>query len=416
MPDLDGELAGLRDRLREDVRQPELGAVLERSRQRTSRRRLQFGAVAAVLVVGASIPVLRTVLRPIPDANPPQATSPVETTQVQPKPQPNADQPFVYDIDFLDERHGYALRATCTTGPDTKCVSQLLLTNDGEHWESRELPKEFPQTTGVSATLYVFGQNKVAVGDVFPGGTPRYYTTDGGWTWTLVSPEITPNLDAIPEGGTLEYVCMSQNECEAKLVVMLPDSGQAATLATPPPLTNPVPAANRRVEGGWWVYGKDSAGKWAMSVSWDDGRTWHTAALPNAPASALGISVTGHNNTFYATFSGQLPDVKNGLVAVYLSGNGGLTWQPMWQEAAGKEPRSVGGVLAADDGTLMVNTELGHPYVSKDNGKTFSASNDTRLIGQIRQTKVGYLILPTSRVNPIQLSTDGVHWRETTIK
>jgi hypothetical protein len=152
-----------------------------------------------------------------------------------------------------------------------------------------------------------------------------------------------------------------------------------------------------------------------MSVSWDDGRTWHTAPLPNAPANSFGISVTGRGNTFYAAFNGQLPDVKNGLVAVYLSGNGGLTWQQTWQEAQGKEPRSIGGVLLAADGSLMINNELGHPFLSKDNGKTFEPVNNTRLIGQIRQTKTGYLIM-NSGTYRYQLSSNGVGWTEHTIK
>src|SRR5262245_21575395 len=48
MPGLDGELAELRDDLREVVRQPEVGAVIERSRQARARRRTQLGAALAV--------------------------------------------------------------------------------------------------------------------------------------------------------------------------------------------------------------------------------------------------------------------------------------------------------------------------------------------------------------------------------
>src|SRR2546421_645141 len=123
MPDLDDQFAGLREHLRDAVHQPDLGTVIERSRQRTALRRTQLGAILAVLAVGAAVPVLRGATGPVP-----HAPAPV-TTSAQPSVEPGP--PFRYNVQFADPRHGFATRARCTGTTALDCKTELLVTEDG---------------------------------------------------------------------------------------------------------------------------------------------------------------------------------------------------------------------------------------------------------------------------------------------
>lgn len=422
MPDLDDELAGLRDNIRESVCQPELGTLVARSQQRSSRRRRQFGAVAAVLVVGATIPLLRTALRPAPDdAVRPATPMPTTTHRLTvdaPPPGTLIADPFIYDADFADDRHGYALRGVCGPENNAECSSELLVTDDGKTWSIKKLPAALGHTIGsVSGQLVVLGPNKLLVGEIYSRGGPRFFSADAGQTWQQVAGTDDELIDTIPDGSPLLFFCQDQNDCVSKLVVIRPDSGRIATLRTPPTLTNLRPAVSLAVGGAWWVSGKNAGGQQELAVSRDAGATWTATVLPNAPADAFWVSVTAQGSTVYATVTGQLPDVKNGLVAIYRSTDGGKQWEQTWRAVTEHEPRSIGGVaIAATDGSLMVNTEIGVPYRSMDGGRTFEQLKGATAVGYVRLIKPGYLISPVILTKPVlRLSADGLHWQEISV-
>src|SRR4051812_41505681 len=88
-----------------------------------SRRRLGVGLALAALAGGGAGPLLRT------DSDPERAVAPAPTVA------PRRDvgriaPPIVYDVDFVDDRHGFALWGRCTDGADYRCERRLLVTDD----------------------------------------------------------------------------------------------------------------------------------------------------------------------------------------------------------------------------------------------------------------------------------------------
>src|SRR2546423_1296933 len=81
---------------------------------------MRLWAIVAVLAVGVSIPLLRT----------------DPETRLVPAPDMPAVgvRPVVYDLDFADDRHGFALFGRCAEA----CQSKLLTTEDGMTWVARQ--------------------------------------------------------------------------------------------------------------------------------------------------------------------------------------------------------------------------------------------------------------------------------------
>ncbi|MFL6140942.1 MAG: WD40/YVTN/BNR-like repeat-containing protein [Labedaea sp.] len=415
MPDLDAELETLREDLLDSVRAPELAAVIDRSRQRTTRRRTQIGAVAAVLLVGAAIPVLRTALRPLPDPAAPGTTFSVSpTTPTGPAWAPATGTPFVYNIRWYDHQHGFALRGSCDSGAaSTTCTSELLVTEDGERWHPRRLPDSSGTTvTGANWELAVLGQNHLVV----QAPTLRYFSEDAGEHWRKVPVEPGQTVAAIPPGALLESRCsVVTSFCRdlGELLVLLPDSGRTATLATSPPLTHLAPGQIPAGDGGWWVSGTDPAtGRLMLAVSRDAGRSWTISPVPAFTGTPFsGLTVVGTPQAVYATAAGQLAGVKNGLLVILRSIDGGKTWERTWQAADGAEPRSIAGVpLAATDGRLLVSTETGALYASVDGGKTFAVDRSIGRLGSVEWHSGGYFGNVPGSSNYYWYSPDGVQW------
>lgn len=275
MPDLDAELANLRDRMRTSIAQPDLARVAEWSRQRVVRRRMQLGAVAAVVVVSAAVPVLRSQAPPDPDR---PATPPASATA---SPSPGMEvpkTPFVDSVDFADADHGYAVRASCPSGKwGGDCTFDLMATTDGEHWRARQLPRGESGDDAVGRRLYVLGPTAVAIDY---GPSQRIYSADAGRTWRAVPEPIA--------AGTT-----------ATVAVTLPESGQTVALANQPPLDRPT------------IPGGDQA-------STADG-TWLTNVLPTpGEPSHTGWSLVERDGLLYTTVTGD----GLGLLAIFESTDG----------------------------------------------------------------------------------------------
>jgi hypothetical protein len=268
----------------------------------------------------------------------------------------------------------------------------------------------------VSAQLVVVGPSTLVVGDIFYRAGPRFWSTDGGLSWQPLPATDDKLIDTIPDGGPLQFFCQDQNDCAAKLMVIRPDSGRIATLRTQP-FTETYPAATLPIDGAWWASGKDSTGHLRLAVSRDAGASWAVTALPDVPANAFGITVSARRSVLYATAVGQLPDVKNGLVGIYRSTNGGASWEQTWRATDNVPPRSIGGVaIVTVDGSLVIHTEVGQPFVSKDGGRTFRPDSTTPPAGYVRQTRAGYLAGPSVTASTeYRLSMDGVNWKEITV-
>ncbi|HET9139644.1 hypothetical protein [Actinophytocola sp.] len=383
---------------------PSVGVLIQRSRQRTARLRMQAGAGVAVLVVAAVIPALRTPLERPPEAEP---AAPMSVEPIPPEP------PRVYNLRFGDRQHGYALRTSCPRPDDlTSCFDDLLVTEDSRRWSARSLPPTDRSSPDASWMLHALGRHRLVV------ETPRsrWFSEDAGRNWHRVPVDPAQSIPAIPAGAVLQARCavvVSFCHQPGTLVVLLPDSGRAATLANPPPLTEVRPGAVPAADGGWWVSGRDQAtGQWAVAVSRDDGRTWSVSPLPPFTGTPFGgPTITTGPGTVYATVTGVRRNVKNGLLAIFRSTDGGRTWAQTWQAMRGQEPRSIAGVaIAAANGTLTVITEAGNHYVSADGGRTFTGGDPAQT--SVEWSRGGYFASHTYPSNLFLWSPDGVSWTE----
>ncbi|HEU5475129.1 MAG TPA: hypothetical protein VFV67_31170 [Actinophytocola sp.] len=378
---------------------PPVGKIIERSRQRAGRLRMQVGAAAAALVVFAVIPALRTPPPPDPGPADAEVISGLEPTRLEPE---------VYSVEFADRLRGYALRAVCP-GEPFHCVHDLMVTEDALRWTARGLPPHpGPEAAWV---LHVLGPRRVVV----ETRETRWHSDNAGVSWRKVPTEPVRTVPAIPPDAVLSTRCaVATRPCVEPdgVVVLLPETGHAATLANPPPLLEPNPGAVPAADGGWWVSGRDPASDgWAVAVSRDGGRTWSVGLVPEFTGVPFaGPTITTGAGVAYATFTGARRNVNNGLLAIFRSTDGGQTWEQTYQRSR-LEPRSVAGVaVAAADGTLVVFTESGTQFNSADGGRTFTGGKE--VLGHVEWARGGYFARHSYPSNMYFWSPNGVYWTQ----
>ncbi|MGH3757094.1 WD40/YVTN/BNR-like repeat-containing protein [Actinophytocola sp.] len=412
--DLDTKLERLRDDLRGSLPVPGFDKVVARHKQRVVRRRMQIGAVAAVLVVSVAVPLLRTqmVPEPVPPATPPPPSEPSYPKGT-----------FIHRAEFADPEHGYVIRSRCKEGTG-RCTSELLATDDGTNWTPRKLPRPDSAPSWAREDLSVLGPKEITVDwplSATLDGTRvhRAHSVDGGATWETVSVPsvVTDRVPAIPDGGVLVESCArlvgGGKQCaERGFAVLLPGSGKSAVLENRPPLTAMLAGRVPTKDGIWWVAGRDpETDHWGLAVSDDDGRTWTTTILDwRETVSSRGWFVDSHDGILYASAIGGMPDTSNGLLGVFRSTDGGRTWQQTWRPADDKQPRRVFGYMVAGAEGLTINTPDGTAYLSRDGGRTFTETK-RRYGDYAYRTGLGYVSVGSNSSRKVQTSVDGVHWR-----
>ncbi|MFI7679020.1 hypothetical protein [Actinophytocola sp. NPDC049390] len=401
MSELDSKLAALRDDLHESISPPEMAHVTARARQRTTRRRMQVAAVATVVAVSVAVPVLRA----LPDDQ-------------QPAKPPLPDS-MTFQLDFADPDHGYALGSDCVE-PDGPCTLALFATADGGRtWERRSLPD---------------GDKRYALGDVSVLDADRVrldrvsgqkqwarvVSDDGGRTWRAATAGPPAAPAPIPDGAWLQPVCVGEEQddsgCRLGVGAVSRDPARVAPAPTQPPLIEPVIGRSATEGGRYWAAGVErSSGRWAISVTSDDGRTWSTTqvTLPGEPAMNDAWSVVENDGVMYTTLQGSIAKGPYGLLAVFRSTDGGVTWTNTWRAT----PKTVlqamlGAPVATDDGRLLVYSAATGTYESGD-GRTFTRS-DRRLPGEVLWTRGGYVAKRGPHAYAI--STDGLTWRDFDIR
>jgi hypothetical protein len=398
MSELDRELTALRADLHAALTPPDLTKVAGRARQRSVRRRMQIGAVAAVVVVSVVVPALRAV--------------PSEPPGIPPFPQPGP----TYQVDFADADHGYALRGDCeqVQGP---CRYRLFATTDGgRRWEERGLPQA--TVDHGSAWLIVAGRTEITVDrDPMMGAGVIHadHSTDGGRTWSDAVPdELLPPTPIAP-AAALASVCLTPGyNCQRGIGSTV--DGASAPVPTQPPLSDPV-AGGPPTEGGkHWAVGLDeAAGDWALSVTEDGGMTWSTSVLrvPGVPTMRGGWHLVERDGVMYTTVAGTFGVNQQGVLGVFRSTDGGVSWTRTFVGSPkGSLSDAPGSPVLTEDGRLLVYSASHGTFESAD-GVTFTRSAH-QLPAPVTWTRGGYLVMTTE--GSYELSTDGVTWRKFTVR
>ncbi|KOG35473.1 hypothetical protein ADK37_15210 [Streptomyces resistomycificus] len=351
---------------------------------------------------------------------------------------------FVSGIGFAADGSGFALLAECGT---SRCRQRVAVLDRGaDAWRLGRSP--LPDVTGglgITAGLVVLGSGRALITTgTWPPPESTWFTGDGGRSWRKGSSEPVGVTSVVPEGGALVEHCLRTdpegNGCErSRLAAILPDTGEYRILSTQPRLKGQVgpageilgehaaraagePAGKRADESAGsllFASGRDpDSGRPALAVSEDRGRSWRLARLASAGKHVQygrGTSVVAvpGTNTLYAAEPGRLPaedDVKNGLLALHRSTDGGHTWERVWRHRKGVEPRSLLGVpLAAADGTVAIRGEAG-TWHSTDGGRTFARAEGGRgPAGSVTVTPLGYLWGDSQGAGSYRISADGVH-------
>jgi len=327
----------------------------------------------------------------------------------------------VASADMADAQHGFALIENCTANASACGPSTVAATQDGIRWVQHPVPAppNDPLVTmyaggTVAPTLTALGPRSVFYQASPSGPKSGYFSSDAGATWTPVPPGVNGTVTDIPTGASLQAGCPTggTDPCPTvALTVRLPSNGHLARLVHQPDLAVDSANAAPLVDGAWWVSGS-KGGQHAVAVSRDQGQTWTSTILPAAAGQYRFTSpVTGAGGHLWALGIGQLPDVKNGLLAVYRSDNDGKSWESAWTAKPGEQPRSAVGVGIASSGRLTIcdENQPQRGWVSGDRGVTFTQT--VCLAGGAPQwSKAGYL--GRDGTNLI-VSRDGIHWTST---
>ncbi len=388
MSDLDTSLRELRDKLHAAIPLPDVTRVAGRAR---TRRRLQLGAIAAVVAVALAVPVLRALPSDVRPAAPPPAPRP--TTQ----------------LDFFDADHGYALIGRC----EPTCAFTLHATADGGRtWAPRTLPAARNGTGGYfTAALYVLGPDEVVIdrlGASAAGWKDRVHSADGGRSWRVIDNWFAPGrVTSFSPDGVLTGACAPQfmgvEEC-GEVATIDPETGLTTPLTGQPRLSLPWGGASPTEGGTWWMTGRDrTTGRWTIAVSGDDGRSWTARPVAVAGVPAVnGWAVVEHDGIVYATAANATE-----LLGVWRSTDRGHSWTRTWS-ADGDQwlPDPKGTPVAAGDGSLVLYDGT-TTYVSTDLGYTFERTGED-VPGRVWWTRGGYVRVDDDEY---ALSPDGLRWR-----
>ena len=400
MSELETSLRELRDDLRSSISRPGLGRVADRARQRAVRRRMQVGAITAVVLASVAVPVLRS----LPPAERPVADPPASMS---------------YQVDFADAQHGYALGSDCDE-PDGSCTFALLATADrGRSWRPRELPAgDGLYENGI---LLVLGRNRLTFNRI-PLGTDKsvelFSSEDGGHTWRNHGSALsTPS--PILVGARLERICDSgdaNGSCVTGVGAVTGD-GRLSPAPAQPPGEIQVVGEVATADGRFWVASQDPATKaWSISLSSDAGVTWVTTPvdMPGEPWPAgAPWSVVEGGGVLYATAFGHIGTGPYGLLTVYRSTDGGTSWTQTWRATPTDLLTAVAGSPVATSTGRLVLYSTTEGTVESEDGTRFAPAA-RRLLGPVTWTRAGYLA--EGEHNEYELSSDGLGWQAFTIR
>jgi photosystem II stability/assembly factor-like uncharacterized protein len=398
MSELDTKLTELREDLRAAITPPDLAQVTGRARQRTVRRRMQVGAVAAVVAVSVAVPVLRSLPGERAPAHPPVPAS------------------MTFEVDFADPDHGYALGSDCQE-PAGSCELALFASPDGgRSWERRPLPEDGERYAW--GRLTVLDADRLTIERVAESDqlVARIVSTDRGRTWHdgMLGGVAAPA--PLPDDAWVQAVCVGQEpngDCRVGIGALSLDGGEMTPAPAQPPLVEPQVGRTMTPGGRYWAVGVDrGTGRWTIAVTGNGGATWLTTpvAVPGEPSMNDAWAVVEADGVMYATMQGAIAKGPFGLLAVFRSTDGGETWTSTWRATADTVLQAVLGTpVATADGRLLVYSAATGTYESRDGGRSFTKASH-QLPGEVVWTRAGYVAKGDG--HGYTVSRDGVEWRD----
>ena len=422
------------DRARREltVSPPPLATILLRAR--TTRRRA-FATVAVVAAVSATIVVVPLVgsLR-ADDRGPAGPQAPIRTTAVSTSlpspatvssvssppasPTPASAIPVVVSLSLADPQHGFAVSQQCDDPSKgaARCrygVWRFDATAP-RPWTAVISPVPDGSTdNGWSGDLVAFSTDRVVIHSVSGDRQQSaWFSADGGSTWSKAAQRPAVTAIAPAARPTVECVSVSDDLSCARtgIVVDLPD-GNWSMLTMP---TGVIPSTVMSgPDGRWWLVGT-RGGAIVAGPTPDSGRSWSLSTVAAKPSRSVFWYqlVFAGPSVVWLEVIGQHPDddVKNGLLAIHRSADGGRVWSPVWTAAAGTGPRTqIGAALGGVD-ALQLCTELGEPYRIDATGRATQLGAGCTAGSFRERTAWGFLEHASGATAPGRTSTDGVQW------
>ncbi|GAB7049972.1 WD40/YVTN/BNR-like repeat-containing protein [Catenuloplanes indicus] len=411
-PSLDERLDAARNDVLGRISQPPLGALRARAHaHRTRRRRAAAAAVAtlAVLTGGA------VALRPQFGGDTGRGT-PIAAVPVTASPSASADTSVtssdgitligledgaeitelpgrIGQVAFVDKTTGYVLN-DCTGDP--RCTRTLARTTDGgRRWE----------TSPVDTDLDITELNAFAGGTVVLGSkTESLVSGNSGRDWTRV-PNEGSSAHSLTDG---DVMCRRQAEGGAFKTAALSTGGRAVALATQPALDVRWVAPAATASRAWWVAGVDQAGKAAVAVTHDAGKSWDLHSF--GTGGVEGISVAVRNEHVYVIVTGE----DDAVLAIHHSTDGGDSFHTTRTAGSTGKPGSVSGeAVPLPDGRLLVASGGATWWVSADHGATFTKlTGPLPNVGDLRRTTAGWVAENLYGSGYVAFSTDGLTWQK----
>jgi len=361
------------------------------------------GVVACVTWLVRNAPPEQPAPRPVPAPDPAHATTDGSTLAVR----------------FADARHAFALTGACRRGPAVTCSYELRSSSDGGRtWQTRPAPLiPVAAEAGFSADLTTLGPRSVLIVD----RGRRWFSTDAGRSWRAVRLSSGRTVPEVPPGATLVGSCppgfAATAGCDRPVAALDPRTGQRSGLASQPRLlaASATDRATTARDGSLWISGIQ-AGKPAIAVTRDRGRSWRTVPLAAPTTPLIGVSVLTHDGrTVYAFVRARAPagvTVKNSLAAIWRATDGGASWHRVRPRFPGAQPDSALGLALLPGGRLLVTTEefdRANLRYSDDGGRQFVRSpGPAPSLGWIEEVDGRYTASGTH--GDFFTSTDGIRW------
>lgn len=415
MPELDLEtrLGAARTELLDRIETPELTEIRHRAtvyrRHRSARR---AGVVALALALVGTVVALVQPARGIDRPRPPVAATP--TTSIRPEWHGSgltllgltadvSDLPGdLYDVEFVDNDHGYALLAQCPkAGP---CELAYATTADSGLTWTRRTPPVTAALAAALPTLVPLGPDTVALLSL-NGGAGDWISRDGGRTWALAPAGSGAPVAAVGQGGRL---VLAAGGCAAHKVNALGTDGSRWPLAEQPPLDvcwiAPTPAA----DGSWWVGGVADHGGPATAVSRDGGFSWQRFTF-TGPGGAWTKVVPFGSEVYVLVVSGEPGTGPAAVHALYRSTDQGHTFA-RYGDPAGVATL-VGDLVPLLDGRLVAAAPGWR--ISNPAGADFrDGSPDLPWVGRLQRTDAGWVAYDLFGSGWAAFSPDGSTWHK----